>query len=54
MAKLLYEALSCEIAPEYVQKLLAAFSVEKPDQLPRKLIQTQESEWTEPLTDREL
>jgi LuxR family maltose regulon positive regulatory protein len=54
MARLLYDALSKGIAPDYVQKLLAAFPVEKPDQLPRTLIQTQESEWIEPLTDREL
>jgi LuxR family maltose regulon positive regulatory protein len=54
IARLLYEALSKGIAPDYVQKLLAAFPVEKPDQLPRTLIHTGESEWIEPLTDREL
>lgn len=54
MARLLYDALSRGIAPDYVQRLLAAFPVEKPDQLPRTLIQTQGSEWIEPLTDREL
>ena len=54
MAKLLYEALSKEIALDYVQKLLAAFPVEEPEQLSRTLIQTQDSEWIEPLSDREL
>jgi LuxR family maltose regulon positive regulatory protein len=55
MARLLYEALSREIAPDYVQKLLAAF----PDVEPKKneLINqpvVSDSEWIEPLSEREL
>jgi LuxR family maltose regulon positive regulatory protein len=54
MARLLYEALSREIAPEYVQKLLAAF----PDVEPEKEVMSQpiviDSEWIEPLSEREL
>jgi len=54
MARLLYEALSKGIMPDYVQRLLAAFPVEKPEQMQRTLIQSHESEWIEPLSDREL
>jgi LuxR family maltose regulon positive regulatory protein len=54
MAKLLYEALSRKIAPEYVQKLLAAF----PETATGKDTVTQSSqstsEFIEPLSDREL
>jgi LuxR family transcriptional regulator, maltose regulon positive regulatory protein len=54
MAKLLYEALSRGNSPDYVQKLLAAFPIEKPKQLNHSLIHTQDDEWIEPLTDREV
>jgi len=54
MARLLYDALSRGIVPDYVQKLLAAFPVEKSEQLPKPHPQSQESEWIEPLSDREL
>jgi len=57
MARLLYEALSSEIAPDqadYVQRLLAAFPVEKPEQRQRTLLQSDEFELIEPLTDREI
>jgi LuxR family maltose regulon positive regulatory protein len=54
MARLLYEALSEGIAPQYVQKLLAAF----PDVEPEKELMSQpivsDSEWIEPLSEREL
>jgi LuxR family maltose regulon positive regulatory protein len=54
MARLLYEALSREISPEYVQKLLAAF----PDVEPEKDIMSKpfvsDSEWIEPLSEREI
>jgi len=54
MARLLYEALSREISPEYVQKLLAAF----PDVEPEKNLLSDpvvsDSEWIEPLSEREL
>ena len=52
MARLLYDALSKGIMPEYVQRLLAAFPVEKPE--PAEKQPSQESEWVEPLTDREV
>jgi LuxR family maltose regulon positive regulatory protein len=54
MARLLYEALSRKISPEYVQKLLAAF----PNVEPEKEVMSQpivsDSEWIEPLSEREL
>jgi LuxR family maltose regulon positive regulatory protein len=54
MARLLYEALSREIFPEYVQKLLAAFpDVEPEKNLLRNPILS-DSEWIEPLSEREL
>ena len=54
MARLLYEALSREIAPEYVQKLLAAFpNVEPEKELMSKPI-VSDSEWIEPLSEREI
>jgi LuxR family maltose regulon positive regulatory protein len=54
MARLLYEALSREISPEYVQKLLAAFpDVESEKELMSKPF-VSDSEWIEPLSEREL
>ncbi len=54
MARLLYKALSRGIAPDYVQKLLAAF----PDIEPKKNLLknpiVSDSEWIEPLSEREL
>jgi LuxR family maltose regulon positive regulatory protein len=54
MARLLYAALEKGITPEYVQKLLAAF----PDGEPEKDLMSKsiasDSEWMEPLSDREL
>jgi LuxR family maltose regulon positive regulatory protein len=52
MARLLYEALSRGIAPAYIQRLLAAFPIEEPEQDAPP--QTPESELIEPLSDREL
>jgi LuxR family maltose regulon positive regulatory protein len=52
MAHLLYEALHRGIEPEYVQQLLAAFSVDEPEQIAPP--QTTETELIEPLSDREL
>ena len=54
MARLLHEALSRGSAPDYVQRLLAAFPVEKLEQLQRTQTQSHESEWIEPLSDREI
>jgi LuxR family maltose regulon positive regulatory protein len=54
MARLLYEILSREISPEYVQKLLAAFpNVEPEKELMSKPI-VSDSEWIEPLSEREI
>jgi len=54
MARLLYEALSRELSPEYVQKLLAAFpDIEPEKNLLRNQIDS-DSEWIEPLSEREL
>jgi LuxR family maltose regulon positive regulatory protein len=54
MARLLYETLTRNIAPEYVQRLLAAFPVsESAHALPLKT-QAPESDLIEPLSEREL
>jgi len=52
MACLLYEALSRGIETLYIQKLLAAFPTEQSE--PAKKQPSQDSEWVEPLTDREI
>jgi len=56
MARLLYEALSQEIEPDYVQQLFGSIPIEKPEQMSRTKPQSesQEPKWVEPLTDREL
>jgi len=54
MARLLYEALSCEIAPDYVRRLLAAFSIPEPEQTDPSKTQAPKSELVEPLSEREL
>jgi LuxR family maltose regulon positive regulatory protein len=54
MAKLLYKALSREIAPEYVRKLLAAFPGTKPEKAAVNQTKTSDVDWIEPLSDREL
>ena len=54
MARLLYEALSQEIEPDYVQQLFGTIPVEVPEKTLRTQQQSQESKWIEPLTDREL
>jgi LuxR family maltose regulon positive regulatory protein len=53
MARLLYEALSHGIAPEYVQRLLKAFPMPEPEQSGSKLMRVTDSEWVEPLSKRE-
>lgn len=50
MARLLYEAIERQIMPEYAQQLLAAF----PDFETEQPTTTDESEWLEPLSEREL
>ena len=54
MARLLYEALSREIAPDYVRKLLAAFPGVKPEKAAVNQLKTSDADWIEPLSDREL
>jgi LuxR family maltose regulon positive regulatory protein len=54
MARLLYEALSREIAPGYVRRLLAAFPIVEPVQPGPTIPQVPETEWIEPLSEREL
>ena len=54
MARLLYEALSREIAPDYVQRLLGAFPVEEPEKTSLPQPNGPESELIEPLSEREI
>jgi LuxR family maltose regulon positive regulatory protein len=54
MAHLLYEALSHEIAPDYVQRLLKAFSVEESEKDEPSQRRESGSELIEPLSEREI
>jgi LuxR family maltose regulon positive regulatory protein len=54
MERLLYEALSQGISPDYVQRLLAAFPDFDSEQTTSSQKQTSETEWIEPLSEREL
>ena len=54
MARLLYEALSRGIAPDYVRRLLAAVPVSEPEQAHKLAPKTHEAEWVEPPSEREL
>ena len=54
MARLLYEALSRGIAPDYVQKLLAAFPVDEPEKDAVNQRKVSDFDWIEPLSEREL
>ena len=54
MAHLLYGALSQEIAPDYVQRLLKAFPVEEPEEVVPSQPQGSDSELIEPLSEREI
>jgi len=54
MSNLLYEALKREIAPEYVQRLLAAFPVTVPEKAASMKSQVSQSNLIEPLSDREI
>jgi len=53
LASLLYEVLSQAIEPDYVQQLFANVRVENPEQRSQPSAQAHESEWIEPLSDRE-
>jgi len=54
MAGLLYEALKREIAPKYVQKLLAAFPVTEQEETDLTKPQVDQSGLIEPLSEREI
>jgi len=54
MARLLYEALSRGIAPDYVGRLLAAFPDIEPVQIGPSKTQVPKSELVEPLSEREI
>ena len=54
MAHLLYEALKCEIAPEYVQRLLMAFPVTEQKEYASEKSQVDQSGLIDPLSDREI
>jgi LuxR family maltose regulon positive regulatory protein len=54
IARLLYKALSHEVAPDYVRRLLAAFPVAEPEQPDPSKSQAPESAMIEPLSEREL
>jgi len=54
MARLLYAALEQGISPDYVQRLLAVFPDIEPEQVISSQMQIADSEWIEPLSEREL
>ena len=54
MARLLYEALSQDITPNYVRQLLAAFPVSEPEQTTPPQPDNSEFAWIEPLSEREV
>jgi LuxR family maltose regulon positive regulatory protein len=54
MASLLYEALKREIAPEYVQRLLAAFPVSDPEKAASTKSKVDQPGLIEPLSEREI
>ena len=54
MARLLYEALSQDISPDYVQRLLGAFPVDEPEKANASQPYEPDSELIEPLSEREI
>ncbi len=54
MGRLLYEALSQGITPDYVRRLLAAFPTADLEPSEPARSQTTEGEWLEPLSEREI
>jgi LuxR family maltose regulon positive regulatory protein len=54
MARLLYQALSKGIAPDYVRQLLAAFPASEPEPTTPPQSDNSEFAWIEPLSDREI
>jgi LuxR family maltose regulon positive regulatory protein len=54
MARLLYETLNLEIAPDYVRRLLAAFSTKEPERTDPSKTHAPHTELIEPLSEREI
>jgi LuxR family maltose regulon positive regulatory protein len=54
MARLLYEASTREIAPDYIRQLLAVFPVTKPQKTELQKKRSPVSELVEPLSEREI
>jgi LuxR family maltose regulon positive regulatory protein len=54
MARLLYEAATRGVAPDYVRRLLAAFPDVEPEQASPTSTQAPEPDLIEPLSEREL
>jgi LuxR family maltose regulon positive regulatory protein len=54
MARLLYEAATRGIAPDYASRLLSAFPMAEPEQTDPSKTQTPKSELVEPLSEREI
>jgi LuxR family maltose regulon positive regulatory protein len=54
MARLLYSAVSRDVAPGYARRLLAAFPTSEPEPAPPAPSPSQESDLLEPLSEREL
>jgi LuxR family maltose regulon positive regulatory protein len=54
MARLLYEALSRGIAPDYIRRLLTAFPIDEPEQPDSSKMQASKSGLVESLSEREL
>jgi LuxR family maltose regulon positive regulatory protein len=54
MARILYEALDLGIAPNYVRRLLAAFPIDKPEQVDPPESRVSQSDYVEPLSEREI
>jgi LuxR family maltose regulon positive regulatory protein len=53
MARLLHEALAHGVQRAYIRRLLAAFPVVESDQISSPALRDPESEWVEPLSERE-
>ena len=54
MAQLLYEAAAHGFMPDYTGRLLAAFPTDEPEQADSSQSQAANSEWVEPLSEREI
>jgi LuxR family maltose regulon positive regulatory protein len=54
MARLLHEALSRGISPDYVRQLLGAFPIDEPEQATSTKSKVDQSELIEPLSEREI